>query len=353
MQSLEMTREEIDLVNDQRQEVAEIMSAAGDFDTPMLAVPGPCSPDLNRMPTGELAAVHHNQRLAVVGERAVSSHVVVRFVGEKPRTNVGYTGIIHEPGGAEAYLQGARQLHRAGVPFASEVMSDAGAVLMVPHLTMGWVGAREVNATGPRYAVRPTDRDRDNGVRPLPVWVKNDQDGGLDLTVNALRTITSDKPQSRTRFGIHGLEEVVTHGNPHVGLILRGQGQRPAGEAVDILVDEIGTARERLDNEFGKDAVPIMVDLSHDHAKYEGGGEEGQLAMAEALGNLLVVTSVSGWMAETYIHSGKQPADGKMPGLSLTDKCIGQDSAEQLIMDMDAARTSGRELLAIQGAVTV
>lgn len=332
MKNLLPTPAEAQQINSQRAAAAAAMSG-----NKLIGMPGPCSPDLNRMPGGELAAVYHNRRLAAAGKAAGSTLLVVRYVAEKPRTTTGQTGIIHQPGGAQAYVKGARQLHAAGIPFASEVMSDTGAAIVVPHLTMGWVGAREVSATGPRYAVRPTNRDRDNGTHPLPVWVKSGQNGSLKHTVNAVHTIMSETPEPRTRIGSDGLEEVVTYGNPHVGVILRGHDARPPGDLEEVIAEEIGTAREILDSEFGKGAVPVAIDLSHAHAKYEGGGEAGQLAMAGAVGSLMVVSSVDAWMAETYIHPGKQPEDGGVPGLSITDACIGQAPAEQLVLDMDYA----------------
>jgi len=354
MKTLSPTPREAEQINRQRAVAAETIASVGQPDAKQLALPGPCSPDLNRMPNGELAAVHHNLRLAAAAKAAGNTLLVVRYVAEKPRTTTGQTGIIHKPGGAQAYVEGARQLHAAGVSFASEVMSDAGAVIAVPHLTMGWVGAREVSATGPRYAVRPTERDLDNGIHPLPVLVKNDQDGDLTHTINALTTIMSDEPQTRTRFGHNGMEEVVTLGNPHVGVILRGQQNRPAGDIEEIMAEEVGTARERLEGEFGKDRVPIIVDFSHSHAKYEGGGEAGQLAIASAVGNIVAVSSINGWMAETYIEPGKQPETGTVPGLSITDACVGQLAAEQLILDMDAAWADAQyDLLDIGEAIRV
>lgn len=347
MESIRITQPEMDIVNEQRAALAVIMMESGRAETPLIAIPGPCSPDLNRLPHGELTVVRHGLELARAAARAEHSTLYVRDVAEKPRTTTGFTGIIHEPGGAWAYIDGARQLHQAGVPIASEVMSDAGAIIAVPHLALGWVGAREVAATGPRYNVRPTDRDLDCGVHPLPTFVKNDQDGDLGHTINALYTIVSDRPQTRTRFGLDGYEEVVTRGNPHVGVILRGSTQRPDGAIEEVLAEEIGTARELLDHEFGKDRVPIVVDVSHAHAKCEGGGEQGQLRVAAALGSLMGISRIDGWMAETYILPDKQSADGTIPGLSVTDPCIREEYAKELILDMDRAKATARELLAV------
>jgi phospho-2-dehydro-3-deoxyheptonate aldolase len=352
METLLPTQAEKKLINAQRAVVASTMAAAGRPNTRQIAVPGPCSPDMNRMPNGELGAIYHVKSLAVVGRAATSSLTVVRYVAEKPRTAEGFTGIIHQPGGAKAYTEGAHQLHRAGIPFASEVISDVGAAIVVPHLTAGWIGTREVSATGPRYNVRPTNIDLENDIHPLPVWVKNGQDGGLAHTRNALMTILLDKPQARTRFGINGMEELMTYGNPHVGVILRGQSNRPQGNLEDILAEEVGTAREFLDGEFGKDRIPIMVDFSHDHAKYAGGGEAGQRRVAAAIGSLMPLARIDGWSAETYIHAGKQPADGGRPGLSITDECIGQQGAEELMLDMNALWAASPLMISVEPAVT-
>ena len=98
--------------------------------------------------------------------------------------------------------------------------------------------------------------------------------------------------------------------------------------------EEIAEAKDRLTAEFGDKKVPIIVDLSHAHAKWEGGGQEGQLAVSEGLGDaMLNGVHIDGIMAETYMLSGNQPGGGREPGLSTTDACMDQASAEQLIRD--------------------
>lgn len=349
---LQPTQAEAIQITNQRKRVAEAMHVAGSADAPLITVLGPCSVDMNRTVDGRLAAEQHVLRIATVAKDASNTLLSARYVAEKPRTTTGFSGIIHEAGGAEAYAQGAQHLHHAGVPLASEVMSDAGALAAVPHLTMGWIGAREVSATGPRYAVRPTEKDLDQGNHPLPVWVKNDQQGGLGHTINALHTIMADEPRPRTRIGHSGLETVMTFGNPHVGVILRGQDQRPNGDIQEILAEELGMAREQLDATFGKDTVPIIVDISHAHAKYEGGGEAGQLRIAEALAGLIGISRIDGIMAETYLLPGKQRADGTEPGRSITDPCIGQEKAVALLRAMDQVWVAGDQL-AINQPLTV
>jgi phospho-2-dehydro-3-deoxyheptonate aldolase len=333
-------------INGQRANAASRMMSSGMAGEAIIGMPGPCSVDMNRMPNGELGAVYHLLALAAVGDETEATDVVVRFDIDKPRTTTGTTGLVHARGGPEACIEGARRLHAARVPFATEILSEAAAIVMGPHATTGWIGAREVSATSPRYSVRPTKQERDSGIHPLPIWVKSGQDGELKHTLNALRTIMSDRPVTRTRFGYGGMETVETIGNPYVGVLLRGCDNRPAGELLEVMAEEVGSTREKLDREFGKDRIPIGFDMSHAHAKYghENGGEEGQLIVARALGELIVLGGrVDMWMAETYVLPGKQANDGTTPGLSTTDACIRQELAEQLLRDMDRARVKAND----------
>ena len=103
--------------------------------------------------------------------------------------------------------------------------------------------------------------------------------------------------------------------------------------------EEIVTARERVDSEFGKNAVGVGVDISHGHAAWEGGGEEGQLAIAASIGRLMrrgVVVDLV--MAETYHLPGNQPDSEHVPGLSQVDKCVRQDAAIGIMQLLNDAR---------------
>lgn len=327
-------------IDRQRARVAANFKQCGVSGALLLGLPGSCSADSNRLPDGTLAMLHHGCRMAAAAGNTASTLFGLRLDGEKPRTSTGMTGLIHKKGGANVYVEAARSLHAAGVPLAAEIVSDVGAAVMLPHLTIARIGARESSATAPRYAVRPSKQDIDNGAHPVAVLLKSGQNGSLKHTINAIHTIRSDKPETRLRFGLNGLEEVETVSNPHIGITLRGNDIRPDGDLIDIVGTELYEARGELDREFGKNVVPITLDFSHAYAKYgyKDGGEPGQLAMAAAAQELIRLGApLDGWTAETYILPDKQSDTGLVPGLSLTDKCVGQENAEELVLTMDEA----------------
>ena len=170
----------------------------------------------------------------------------------------------------------------------------------------------------------------DNGIHPLPAFIKNGQNGSGDL-VNAIKTLINNDPVERTRFTFSGLQEVVTYPAPYIGVILRGQTQRPEGPIGQIILDEVTAVRGILTQVFPDRKIPIIFDMSHDHAKMEGGGAKGQLRVADAVAYLLYKygLDIDGVMMESYKHSGKQPRNGLIPGKSITDECIGEQEARK------------------------
>lgn len=338
MEQLNIPADISDATNASREQIAANMHLAGNPDAKLHMTVGGCAVDSNRTEDGQLAFVSHGKAHTDKGRSLEHSETVIRTNGTKPRTNKDWTGLIHQTGGSELYIEGASQLQEYGARIAAEVMDESDFAIATPYLAMAWIGARNKDDTGPRYLLRPTSEDIEKGICPIPTFVKSGEDGGLDGTINALITLMSEAPETRTRLTLAGLRHVTTHANPHVGVILAGSKDRPEGVTKDILAEEILYARQRLDDEFGKDRVPIHVDISHRHAKWEGGGEEGQLKIAQALGELIFEgLRVDGIMAETYILPGKQKAGGEIAGLSWTDACVGQEKALELQSKFDKA----------------
>ena len=330
MKELILTSEEIGKVNASREAVAN----AG-----FLAISGPCAVDCNQITANEYATAFHLEHLSsAISSNTDNITLVGRLAGEKPRSNLGLTGLIHQPGGVKIYLEIARQLHALGIPLAAEIMEESGLAIAGPHISVGWTGARNDHDTGPRYLLRPTDRDVDLGINAILGLIKCGQDGGLEGAFNSIQTIMSEVPESRTRFTIEGIKTVTTYANPNVGVILRGSKHRPSGLLDEILADEIIGARNKLDSEFGVGAVKLLVDTSHAHASYEGGGELGQLMVARSLGQLITDgLHIDGIMMESYILPGNQPDHGTIPGLSTKDECLGQMTSAQVLRDIDLA----------------
>lgn len=325
-----------DATNMGRELIAHNTHQAGHPDAKLQMTLGGCAADSNRMEDGQLAFVAHGRAHNDKGQELDHSITAVRTNGTKPRTNKDWTGLIHQANGPELYKEGATALQAYGALIAAEVMDESDYAIAGPYLSMAWIGARNKDDTGPRYLLRPTSEDLDNGVHPIPTFVKSGEDGSLEGTINALLTLLSETPEARSRLTLAGLRHVTTHANPHVGVILAGSKVRPDGYLKDILAEEILAAREQLDAAFGKDRIPIHIDVSHRHAKWEGGGEEGQLKVASALGELILEgVRIDGIMAETYILAGKQKAGGTVAGLSWTDPCIRQERALDMQVSFD------------------
>jgi phospho-2-dehydro-3-deoxyheptonate aldolase len=344
MEMLLPTDAQLEQINQSRAHQAMRMDQAGAVDGPLTLIEGPCAADSNRHENGMYATEAHNQAMYEAADELPEIEEQARMNGVKPRTRGGTTGLLHQPGGPLAYATMARNLTDAGISLAAEMMDESDAAIAGPWLTTKWLGTRNDQDTGARQLLRPTEDELMQGIVPAVVWVKSAASGILQPSINALHTIRVEKPEARTRFtldklGQPVLGQVITHPNLHTGLLLRGQTLRPQGPTDEILEEEILTARELVDGEFGKNVVPIGVDTSHGHAGWEGGGEEGQLAIAESLVRLMgrgvVVDMV---MTETYLHAGKQSDGGQTPGLSQVDKCVRQEKAIDVMDRMNAAR---------------
>lgn len=324
MEMLLPTQDEIKTVNASRAETAHNMATRKRFEF----MRGPCSLDDLIMPTGELATVRHLTNLGEGVQAREEIDEKDRLNGEKPRTHRGATGIIHTANGPVLYAQTARGLVLAGHQLTAEIMSETGLAIMGPWLTSAWSGKRNAEDTNTRYLLRHTEEAEAQGIHPLPAFVKNNDDRRLETTICAVDTIMSPKREPRTRLGLTGLKNVVTLANPHVGVILRGNASLTVTENVhDDILNEVGEAREILDEKFGRDRIPLIFDISHLHAKQRGGGEAGQLIVGYAIVDLLKrgllqPLGVLGMMAETYIRAGKQKERGMVAGLSRTDECI-------------------------------
>jgi len=335
MEILLPSAQQVESINLSRVALADQMKTVESPNATFIDISGSCSADTNRTKRRKLAAVEH---LFSLDEHARSLSNVTHFgrwVGSKPRTMYGPTGLIHEPGGSELYTAGARELTLAGIALASEVMDESDYAIAGPWLTTVWVGTRNDADTGPRYLVRPTSQDLDRGIYPAPAFIKSSRNGGLEDPIRAINTIMQDRPVTRTRLTLDGPKEVTTHPNMNVGLILRGTDTKPTSALADAILEEFGNAREVLDSEFGKNVIPILGDDSHGHALWGGGGAEGQLVFSYEKGELIASGKLTmlGSMGESYNERGRQGETGKVPGLSITDECIGlQDAYDRLSM---------------------
>jgi len=300
-------------------------------DTRRLAIiAGPCSihdPE---------AAVAYARRL----KRASEPHqgelaVVMRAYFEKPRTTVGWTGLISDPYldgscDVEAGLERARalllEINELGMPCGSEVLDPFTPQYVGDLLSWGAIGARTAESQPHRQLA--------SGLS-MPIGFKNGTDGRLDVAHNAM--IAARHPHSFLGITADGRSAVVhTSGNPDRHLVLRGGGRRPNFSPEDVaraaaLVADADARR------------PIMVDCSHGNSNKD---HTRQAAVARAVARQFREgqRALMGLLIESNLEPGNQRWEQGAAlryGVSITDACIGWDETEALLHEIaEAVRTS-------------
>jgi 3-deoxy-7-phosphoheptulonate synthase len=297
----------------------------------MLVVVGPCSihdPD---------AAYDYARRLGPVARTLRDDLLIVmRTYFEKPRTTVGWKGLVNDPrldGSCDvaAGLQLARTILRTindlGVPCGSEVLDPITPQYISDLLSWASIGARTIESQ--------THRELASGLS-MPVGFKNSTDGGLQGALHAM--ISARHPHTFLGIGTDGATAMVkTRGNPDRHVVLRGGAHGPNHAAEDVaraveLVAVEGVARA------------IMVDCSHDNS---GKDHTRQAAVCrEVLAQLRAgaPNALMGLLLESNLHAGKQTWKPDAPlayGVSITDACMGWTETEPLLYEIaDAVRRS-------------
>jgi 3-deoxy-7-phosphoheptulonate synthase len=298
-------------------------------DTRPLVIVGPCSIH------DPVAAMDYAKRLKPLAD-ALSDrlYVVMRVYFEKPRTTVGWKGLINDPEMNGSFdmdkgLRLARQLlldiNRMGLPTATEILEPFTPQYIGDLL--GWV------AIGARTTESQTHRQMASGLS-APVGFKNSTDGNIKIAIDAMLSAAS----SHTFLGINELGEtaiVATTGNTDAHLILRGGSQ---GENYDVAdVRQVSDALQQVGLK-----PRLMVDCSHANSRknYERQGVVWrdlmeQIRHSRASGE--ASSTILGAMLESHLFAGRQditpnPADLKY-GVSVTDECIDWDTTQELLQE--------------------
>ncbi|RKS84641.1 3-deoxy-D-arabinoheptulosonate-7-phosphate synthase [Orbus hercynius] len=293
-------------------------------DPRLLVVCGPCSV---HDPKSAIEYAHKLKHLA----DEVSDHlfIVMRVYFEKPRTTVGWKGLINDPHMDSSFdiehgLKKARQLlldiTRIGLPIATEAL-DPNTPQYIGDL-ISW------SAIGARTTESQTHREMASGLS-MPVGFKNGTDGNLDVAINAMKSAS----MSHRFVGVNQKGQVSvlqTDGNPHGHVILRG-GKTPNFDADNVKSCEAQMAKSGL-------TANLMIDCSHGNSNKD---YRRQPLVAESIiaqiqnGN----NSIIGVMIESNLCEGNQSSD--LPpkemkyGVSVTDACIDWQTTEQLLRKMD------------------
>ncbi|WP_278379525.1 3-deoxy-7-phosphoheptulonate synthase [Stutzerimonas kunmingensis] len=287
-------------------------------DPRLLVVVGPCSLH------DPVAALEYAERLsALTPDVSDQLLLVMRAYVEKPRTTVGWKGLVYDPhldgsGNMAEGLHLSRRLMldilETGLPIATELLQPLAAGYFDDLLGWAAIGARTSESQIHRELVSGLD---------LPVGFKNGTDGGLGIACDAMRS--AEHPHQH--FGIDDLGHpalLQTRGNPDTHLVLRGGHGAPNYDAASV-----ATARRALEKQGI--APRIMVDCSHANS---GKDPLRQSAVLESVieQRLAGDMSLRGVMLESHLFDGCQPLSGELRyGVSITDGCLGWTATEQML----------------------
>ncbi|KAL8768304.1 MAG: hypothetical protein Q9209_005443 [Squamulea sp. 1 TL-2023] len=320
----------------------EIVSVVNGTDSKrrLLVVIGPCSIH------DPAAALDYANRLLHLKERyADDLLIVMRSYLEKPRTTVGWKGLINDPDIDNSFhinkgLRISRQLFvdltEKGMPLASEMLDTISVQFMADLLSLGAVGARTTESQ--------LHRELASGLS-FPVGFKNGTDGSLDVAIDAIGAVMH--PHHFLSVTKPGLVAIVgTTGNEDCFVILRG-----GKKGTNFDSDSIREAKEILQKKELRKR--LMVDCSHGNSLKDHRNQPkvvkdlaGQLEKGE--------DGIMGVMIESFINEGAQkvPKDGKAGlkyGVSITDACIGWDDTEKVLEQLANAAARRREVLSVNG----
>ena len=296
-------------------------------DLRLLVVVGPCSVHDVK------AAREYAQRLAPIRERLKDQlEVVMRVYFEKPRTTVGWKGMINDPHLDGSYdintgLRRARglllDLAREGMPTATELLDPVVPQYIADLISWTAIGARTTESQ--------THREMASGLS-MPVGYKNGTDGSAKIAINAMQA--SARPHHFLGINREGHASIVsTTGNPYGHLVLRGGngGSNYHLEAVQAAASELSKAglKQRL-----------MVDCSHANSNKD---YRRQSEVLVSVADQLRAGSqhVMGVMIESHLVEGNQQLSADLSqltyGQSITDACISLETTEGLLLDLAAA----------------
>jgi 3-deoxy-7-phosphoheptulonate synthase len=315
------TESQEEFVAESRQQIRDILLG---HDPRLLLIVGPCS--IHDTRAGREYASRLRRLMDRVQERI---YVVMRCYFEKPRTSLGWKGLIMDPhlDGSDDIPQGLRIARRflgdvieMGVPTATELLDPITPQYIADLICWSAIGARTTESQ--------THRQMASGLS-MPLGFKNATTGAIAPAIHAIRA--AREPQ--TFFGISGdgvASAVTTKGNPDCHVVLRGGDSGPNYSAEHI------AETERLLEQAGLHKA-IVIDCSHGNSAKDADRQPEVLrhvVAQRAAGS----RSIVGAMLESNLVAGHQPLSGSPAGLvygqSITDACIGWEATEQIVLEI-------------------
>lgn len=318
---LPITNKALDIVQQSRQTIRDIIDRK---DKRLFVVIGPCSiHDID-------AALEYADKLKELSKKVEDSlFLVMRVYFEKPRTTVGWKGLINDPYLNDTFniqdgLQRARKLlldlSEKGLPLSTEALDPISPQYIQDLITWSAIGARTTESQ--------THRELASGLSS-PVGFKNGTDGSLTVATNALKSVA--RPHRFLGIDQEGQVSVVsTKGNIYGHVVLRGGGGKPNYDSVNVALAEEALKKASLPEN-------IMIDCSHENSSKK---PELQPLVLENISNQILDgnRSIIGLMIESNLKEGRQDIpenlDDLVYGQSVTDGCISWEQTEKSILEI-------------------
>ncbi|MCB1663126.1 MAG: 3-deoxy-7-phosphoheptulonate synthase [Pseudomonadales bacterium] len=293
-------------------------------DPRLMVVVGPCSIH------DVIAAKDYAARLKKLADEVGDTlYLVMRVYFEKPRTTIGWKGLVNDPHMDDSFdiergLHIGRKLlvdlAEIGLPTATEALDPNSPQYL--HELISW------SAIGARTTESQTHREMSSGLS-VAIGFKNGTDGGLEVAINALQSVSH--PHSFLGLNHQGQAAIIrTRGNPYGHIVLRGGSGKPNYDSVSVALCEQRLEKAGLANN-------IMIDCSHANSNKDPALQP--LVMNNVANQILEGNrSIIGLMIESNIEAGNQSipqnlADLKY-GVSVTDACIDWETTAASLRDM-------------------
>ncbi|MFZ1803565.1 MAG: 3-deoxy-7-phosphoheptulonate synthase [Nitrospira sp.] len=318
---LPITDQSATLVVETREAIRRILH--GEDRDRLLVIVGPCSihdPDAAYEYAGKLKPIADALR-----DRFL---IVMRTYFEKPRTTVGWKGLINDPrldstcdiaAGMELARAILLKINQLGLPCGTELLDPISPQYVADLISWAAIGARTTESQ--------THREMASGVS-MPVGFKNGTEGSLQVAINAMTSARA--PHHFVGINADGQTAIIkTMGNPDRHLVLRGGGGRTNYEAQDVAKAEGAVAGEGI-------ARSIMIDCSHDNSKKDH-TRQGLVAHEVLRQFREGRQTIMGLMLESNLNPGKQAwkeGVALQHGVSITDACLGWGETERLLTEL-------------------
>ncbi len=293
-------------------------------DPRLFVVVGPCSiHDVD-------AAMDYAKRLKALASKVADTlFIIMRVYFEKPRTSIGWKGLINDPRLDDSFKieEGLRlgrklllDITALGLPASTEALDPISPQYMQDLIAWSAIGARTSESQ--------THREMSSGLSS-PVGFKNGTDGGLMVAINAMQSVSS--PHRFLGINSEGQVSVVTtRGNPYAHVVLRGGSNGPNFDSVHVAQCEAALQQ-------GGVSTNIMVDCSH--ANSSKNPELQPLVLKDITHQIMEGNhSIIGVMLESHIHAGNQSIPQDLSqlryGVSVTDACMGWETTETALLEM-------------------